>query len=153
MAQQPTERVAYLAWQLAQAVGARVERDVRRLDLSSTQSLALILLNLAPGLTVADIARRTTMTPQSMGTAVNGLIADGLVETSSSEHDRRVRRLRLTADGARQAARAEEIISRVTNDMLAAVDPGQRDMAREIITRMLRTLNPDALDAADKPEF
>ena len=145
MTQSPTERVAYLAWQLAQAVAAHVERGVRRLGLSSAQGLALIILRLSPDLTVADIARRTKMTPQSMGTAVNSLIGNGLVSAAPSTTDRRVKRLRLTPDGEREAAHADEIIGRVTDDMLAGLDPAQRATAREIMTLKLERLNPDAL--------
>jgi DNA-binding MarR family transcriptional regulator len=151
MAQNPAGRAAYLAWQLSQAVAARVERDGRRLGLSGAQSLALIILRLSPGLTVADIARRANMTPQSMGTAVNGLISSGMVRAAPSAADKRIKRLSLTPGGEQQAARADEIVSRVTDDMLAALDPGQQQTARELMSRMLERLNPDALRLGDEP--
>ena len=151
MTQNPTEQIAYLAWQLAQAVAARVERDVRRLGLSGAQSLALIILRLSPELSVADIARRTQMTPQSMGTAIKDLISSGLVQATPSTTDKRIKRLSLTSDGKQEAARADEFVSRVTDDMLSALDPGQQTNAREIMTRMLERLNPDALRLANEP--
>lgn len=151
MTQSPTERLAYLAWQLAQAVAAHVERDVRRLGLSGAQSLALVILRLSPDLTVADIARRTKITPQSMGTAINGLISNGLVQATPSTTDKRIKRLSLTPRGEQEATRANEIINRVTDDMLAALDPAQHATARQIMTRMLQRLNPDALKLTDKP--
>lgn len=149
MAQLPTGQAAYLAWQLAQAVAADVERDVRRLGLSGAQGLALIVLRLSPGLTVAGIARRTKITPQSVGTAVTGLISAGLVQATPSATDKRIKRLSLTPRGEQQAARAEQILGRVNDDMLAALDTGQQAAAREIMTRMLERLNPDALGLGD----
>ncbi|MDD9150791.1 MarR family transcriptional regulator [Sporolactobacillus sp. CQH2019] len=151
MTQNPTEQIAYLAWQLAQAVAARVERDVRRLGLSGAQSLALIILRLSPDLTVADIARRTKITPQSIGTAIKGLISSGLVQAAPSTTDKRIKRLSLTPGGRQEASRADEIVSCVTDDILAALDPGQQATAREIMTRMLERLNPDALRLPDEP--
>lgn len=151
MPQSQTGQPAYLAWQLARAVAANVERNVRRLGLSEAQSLALIVLRLSPGLTVADIARRTNVTPQSIGTAVTALITSGLVQVAPSATDKRIRRLSLTPGGEQQAARAEEILGRVNDDMLAALDPGQQAAAREVMTRMLQRLNPDALRIADGP--
>lgn len=145
MIQSPAGRVAYLTWQLAQAVGARVEHDVRDLELSGAQTLALLLLALSPGSTVADLTRRTTMTPQAMGGAVNGLIAKGWVVAVPAEKDRRAKELSLSSEGIAMAARVEEVVVDINEDLLSTLDVEQRSIALDMVTRMLRRFNPEAL--------
>lgn len=73
----PDRRTGYVAWQIGQIMAARIERTLRPFQLTLAQNSALMQAILDPGVSSATAARRAAITPQSMGTAVNGLVERG----------------------------------------------------------------------------
>ncbi|MEV6338867.1 MarR family transcriptional regulator [Nocardia vinacea] len=148
----PVQRLAYVTWQLAQAIGSQVERRVRPLDLTTAQALALSTLHATPGLTTAELARRSSFTPQSMGSAIADLVDRNLVAYAQSERDRRVKKLSLTSDGERLAHRVAAVIDGIDDQLLDALDRRDRTVALQLLTRMLARANPTALKLVDGSE-
>ncbi|MEV0478718.1 helix-turn-helix domain-containing protein, partial [Streptomyces prunicolor] len=89
----PDRRTGYVAWQIGQIMAARMERALRPLQLTLAQHRALMQAVLDPGVSSATAARRAAITPQSMGTAVNGLVERGMLERRTTPGDRRTQRL------------------------------------------------------------
>lgn len=95
----PDRRTGYVAWQIGQIMAARMERALRPLQLTLAQHRALMQAVLDPGVSSATAARRAAITPQSMGTAVNGLVERGMLERRTTPGDRRTQRLHATEAG------------------------------------------------------
>jgi DNA-binding MarR family transcriptional regulator len=141
----PSARTSYLAWQVTHVMGARLERALRSLGLTTAQHNALQHLVWTPGISAAEIARRTGFTPQSMGAAVNELVGRGLLVRREDPSDRRTVPLVITDEGAELAARARAAVGRLDGEALAVLTPAERSAVHSLLHRMLAELNPAAL--------
>jgi DNA-binding MarR family transcriptional regulator len=146
----PSMRTGYLAWQMVHAMGARLERTLRSLDLTTAQHNALQHVVWTPGISTAKIARRTGFTPQSMGAAVNALVDRGLMARHDHPSNRRTVQLTVTDSGAKLADRAREVVERLDMEALAVLDPAERAAIHSLLLRVLAELNSDALPLWDR---
>ncbi|MFI1034518.1 MarR family winged helix-turn-helix transcriptional regulator [Streptomyces sp. NPDC020951] len=126
-------------------MGARLERALRALDLTTAQHNALQHVVWTSGISAAEIARRTGFTPQSMGAAVNALVDRGLLVRRAHPSNRRTVQLSVTDSGTELAEQARESVERLDAEALAVLDPAERAVVRSLLLRMLVELNPDVL--------
>ncbi|GAA0448867.1 MarR family winged helix-turn-helix transcriptional regulator [Streptomyces stramineus] len=140
-----TSYTGYLAWQFSQAMGARLEKELRTLDLTLAQHSALQRALNTPGVSSADAARGAGITAQSMGAAVNGLVERGLMERRPHATNRRVLCLHITEEGRHLAERARALVGGVNDDALAILSPAERATAHDLLHRLVEHLNPAAL--------
>ncbi|MFF0630727.1 MarR family winged helix-turn-helix transcriptional regulator [Streptomyces sp. NPDC004296] len=150
MIHDPSGRTGYLAWQLSHAMVPRLERALRPLDLTLAQYNALVLAALVPGISSAELARRSNITAQSMGAAVNDLIRRGLLERRAHPTNRRVMQLHITDEGRELAERSQGLMAAVDAEAVSVLSPEEHAAARALLRRLVEHLNPDALrfDAA-----
>ncbi|MFE1836415.1 MarR family winged helix-turn-helix transcriptional regulator [Streptomyces sviceus] len=145
----PSARTGYLAWQVTHVMGTRLERALRSLDLTIAQHNALQHLVWTPGISAAEIARRTGITPQSMGTAVSALEDRDLVVRREHPSSRRTVQLAITDRGAKIAERARDVVERLDREALAVLTPAERSVVHSLLHRILAELNPDALPSTE----
>ncbi|MFG2135087.1 MarR family winged helix-turn-helix transcriptional regulator [Streptomyces sp. NPDC048751] len=141
----PSARIGYLAWQVTHVMGARLERALRSLDLTTAQHNALQHLVWTPGISAAETARRTGFTPQSMGAAVNELVDRGLLVRREHPSNRRTVPLVITDKGVELAERARDAVERLDREALAVLTSAERSLVHSLLYRMLAELNPAAL--------
>lgn len=146
----PSTRMGYLAWQVVHVMGTRLERALRSLDLTAAQHNALQHVVWSPGISAAEVARRTGFTPQSMGAAVNALVDRGLLARREHPSSRRTVQLTITVSGATLAERARSVVERLDEEALAVLAPAERAVVHSLLFRMLAELNPDALPTVDR---
>lgn len=144
----PSARMGYLAWQVAHVMGARLEGALRSLDLTVAQHNALQQVVWTPGISAAEIARRTGITPQSMGAAVNALVDRGLLARREQPSNRRTIQLTITESGAILAGRAREVVTHIDREALSVLALDERASIRALLLRLLTELNPDALSSS-----
>ncbi|MFF1682341.1 MarR family winged helix-turn-helix transcriptional regulator [Streptomyces sp. NPDC058256] len=142
----PDRRTGYVAWQIGQIMAARIERTLRPFQLTLAQNSALMQAILDPGVSSATAARRAAITPQSMGTAVNGLVERGLLERRTAPGDRRTQRLHATEAGQRLAAEAGEAVGATHAEALQVLTPTEQELAHSVLLKLLASLNPSAVD-------
>ncbi|KPI23384.1 transcriptional regulator, MarR family [Actinobacteria bacterium OV320] len=146
----PSTRMGYLAWQVVHVMGTRLERALRSLDLTAAQHNALQHVVWSPGISAAEVARRTGFTPQSMGAAVTALVDRGLLARREHPSSRRTVQLTITVSGATLAERARSVVERLDEEALAVLAPAERAVVHSLLFRMLAELNPDALPTVDR---
>lgn len=145
------QRTGHVAWQIGQIMASRAERTLRPFQLTLAQNSALMQAILDPGVSSATAARRTAITPQSMGTAVNGLVERGLLERRTSPGDRRTHRLHVTEAGLRLAAEAAKAVDSTHAEALEVLTPLEQEQVRSLLLRLLGSLNPAAMDVDRAP--
>ncbi|MFH8798113.1 MarR family winged helix-turn-helix transcriptional regulator [Streptomyces sp. NPDC017936] len=145
----PSTRTGYVAWQVSHVMGVRTEKALRPLGLTTAQHNALLHVARTPGISPADIARRTGITPQSMGAAVNALVDRGLLERRPHPTSRRTVRLAITETGEALALRAQETMTRADDEAVSVLTPDERASLHTLLLRLLVDLNPDAVPPAD----
>lgn len=147
----PSARIGYLAWQMSHVMGVRTERALRSLDLTAAQHNALQHLVWTPGISAAEIARRTGFTPQSMGAAVNALVDRGLLVRREHPSSRRTIQLVITDAGAALAERARGVVARLDSELLAVLTAAEQAAVHSLLLRLLVGASPDALPKFDLP--
>ena len=89
---------------------------------------ALSILRDRPGLSNAQLARRTYVTPQSMNEVLMALEADGLIIRSrSAEHGRVVEAVLSASAGSKSSPPCDRAVTHMENAMLADLDADERE--------------------------
>lgn len=138
-------RTGHVTWQIGQIAASRIERTLRPFQLSLAQYSALAQAVLDPGVSSATAARRASITPQSMGSAVNGLVDRELLERRTMPGDRRTRRLHATEAGLWLAAQARGAVEATHAEALQVLTPAEREQAHSLLLKLLESLNPSAM--------
>lgn len=86
-------------------------------DLRPSHGNAMEQLDLEDGLRLTDMAARAGITVQSMGELVDDLEAKGYLERRPDPHDRRAKRIHLTARGRKNVAVAKRATADVENHL------------------------------------
>ncbi|WP_434593957.1 MarR family winged helix-turn-helix transcriptional regulator [Streptomyces sp. A5-4] len=144
--------IGYLAWQLSQNLAGRLERELRALDLTLAQYNALLHTVHTPGLSSADIARRSGITAQSMGAAVNQLIGRGLLRREPHPTSRRNMCLFATEKGHAAVTRADAVAGRITAEATSHFSPTDNTNLHRLLYRLVEELNPDSLATGAQPD-
>ncbi|MEU1125005.1 MarR family transcriptional regulator [Streptomyces sp. NPDC005899] len=144
--------IGYLAWQLSRNLAGRLERELRALDLTLAQYNALLHTVRTPGLSSADIARRSGITAQSMGAAVNQLIGRGLLRREPHPTSRRNMCLFATEKGHAAATHADAVAGRITAEATSHFSPADNTTLRRLLYRLVEELNPDSLATGARAE-
>jgi DNA-binding MarR family transcriptional regulator len=121
----------------------RSEEVLRPLGLRPRQLVALSVLRDAGEPSQQDLAGYLRMDRTNLVGLLNELEGDGLIERRRSTEDRRRHVVRLTDAGAVRLARAEFALNAAEDEVLGALDEGQR--------RDLHDLLQQAMAGADEP--
>ena len=93
-------RTLLLARMLALELYQRMLKSLMRYELTPTQYMVLSLASDHASRSIADMARRFQITPQSMNQTVATLLAKRLITRSESPSHRRILHIRLTPSGS-----------------------------------------------------
>ena len=104
-------RVSYVVARLERAVRQGINERVRPYGLTTLQYTTLSVLGRRrDGLSNAQLARRSFMTPQAMGEVIEALEAAGFIKRNRHPNHRRVFPATLTPKGRRALATCEEAV-------------------------------------------
>lgn len=135
--------VGYALKRAQHALRLRVDEALKEVGLTTPQYAVLSVLEEAPGLSGAALARRSFVTPQTMNVIVTKLEGSRLIERSPHPEHGRVLRAYLTGKGRDLVSGAHEKVEAVEDCMLAGLS--QEDRAR-----LAETLN-ECADALKEP--
>lgn len=113
----PEGHLGYLVRQAYAAIRASMEKALADLNVTPPQFAVLTMIVNYPGLSGADLARLTFLTPQTINVIVRNLVRAGLVEKTADAVHGRILRLRATTPGEallkRCRARVEKVETRI----------------------------------------
>src|SRR5262249_62336747 len=95
----PDGRVGYLLRQANQAFRAAAQSELGPLGLTLPQYSVLSVADAEPGLSGAELARDSMLTPQTTNEIISLLVAAGLLERRPDASDRRLPRVSITRGG------------------------------------------------------
>jgi DNA-binding MarR family transcriptional regulator len=127
-------RITYLVKQLELAIRQNIDRSVRRYGLTTPQYTALTALARHPGMSSAELARQSFVTPQAANEMVAALQRKGLIERHADVHNQRVLEMYLTDVGGQTleifTIEAQSNLRALLEACLGAVsgEPGRRDL-------------------------
>lgn len=132
-------RLSVLSNTLSQAI-ARVYD--KRFDLSVTEWRAMAVLGYRTDISAREVAERTAMDKVAISRAVARLLKKGLIERSTSRHDKRQSMLRLSDEGWKIYDQVVPLALDHEKRLLAHLDAEER----EWLARILDTLWKAELD-------
>lgn len=141
-------RTTYVLQRLTRAVHHELQARLAPHSLSVPEFTTLSVLVRRPGLSNAQLARRAYITAQSMQAVLAGLERRGLVERTPNPTNRRVLDARLTDAGQDVIAAADLEARAIEDQMLGAMDDGDRDEFLETLRRCVVRLGA----GLDRPE-
>ena len=112
---------------LDRALRREIDEVVRPHGLTLARYTALSVIARRDGLSNAQLARRSYITPQSMSQVITALESDGLIERRPDRSHRRILRAKLTPKGRRVLASCDRDVDALEREMLAEVPSRERD--------------------------
>jgi len=137
--------VGYLLKEASSALRAAMEAVLRPLGMNITHYSCLELLAQRPGLSNSELARGAFVTRQSMNVLLQSLEKDGLVSRPEQAAVGRALPTELTARGRRQLAAASAAVKGVEDRMKSTMDDAEQQQLRELLSRCVASLAPDAI--------
>ena len=128
-----------------------IEADLRSIDLSLPQAGILMDLSEEDGLSGAELARRQTVTAQTMNQLVARLLERGLVERRPHGSHGRILTLHLTAEGGRLLDAGLTRAAAVEERMLRAFSAAERARLLRDLQRCVAALEPVPEPPARRP--
>ena len=134
-------RVTYLVKRLESAVRRELDNRMQALGLTTPQYAALSILQRTPGLSSAQLARRSFVTAQSMQVMVSGFLRNGYVDRHPDPNSKRILRNYLAEPGVDVLRRCEEEADAMEDRMLAGLSPLQVSLMREAMALCIHNLS------------
>jgi DNA-binding MarR family transcriptional regulator len=138
--------VGYALKRAQQALRTAMDRSLAAHGLTTSQYAALAALEREPGLSNAELARRSFVTPQTMIQIVTLLEREGMLERSAGPG--RVLEARLTRTGAKRVAAAHVAVETIEARMVAGLSPAERDRLGGWLTACADALEPGPANTA-----
>jgi DNA-binding MarR family transcriptional regulator len=121
-----TPRISYVVGRLDRALRREIGALVAPHGLTVPQYTALSILRDRAGLSNAQLARRSYVTPQSMNEVIAKLERDGFVARSPAANHGRVLEMTLTPAGHDVLQRCDDAVTEMESRMLADLDDDTR---------------------------
>jgi DNA-binding MarR family transcriptional regulator len=140
-------RVSYVIARLDRALRRQIADMVAPHGLTATQYTALSVLRAGKGLSNAQLARRSYVTPQSMIEMLGTLESKGLIQRSPAPDHGRILRTELTAKGRRLLSRCDEELDRIETDMTSELTPDELASFEHMLRSCVHMLHAGLTDA------
>jgi DNA-binding MarR family transcriptional regulator len=135
-------RVSYVVARLERAVRQGINERLRPYGLTTLQYTTLSVLGARrDGLSNAQLARRSFMTPQAMGEVIEALEAAGFVKRNRHPNHRRVFPATMTAKGRRVLSACDDAVGEMEEEMLRDLSPSERAALLEALQSCVRSLH------------
>jgi DNA-binding MarR family transcriptional regulator len=147
------EHEGYLIKELQQRLRTRIEARIRAkgLWLSFPHSAVLMTLNEEPGLSGAQLARRNSVTAQTMNGLLMPLEQKGLIERRADPENARVLQCFLKPKGVQVLQEGMHEAATVFNQMLGKLSNKEREEFRRILQRCISALQATVVEPEEVP--
>ena len=142
----------YLLNQASQAVRSQLEAALRELQMTGIQYTILTIVDQHEGISSAELSRRFFVTAQTMNEIINGLEQRKLVTRKEDPTNRRILRMKLTAEGRKLLKKCEDIADRIEEAAFDWIDRGEYEALRQSLRSLLRGLRERNLTLTARSE-
>jgi DNA-binding MarR family transcriptional regulator len=135
--------LGYLLRQAHAAVRLKMERTLADLGVTSPQFAVLTMLNAYPGLSGADVARLTFLTPQTVGVIIRNLERDGAIMMTPHPVHGRIQQWTLTPRGATLLKACRERVNELEKRLANGLDVKAEANIRRWLANVAAELQED----------
>lgn len=141
-------RFSYMLARLDRVLRRRLTTAIEPVGLTLPAYTALSVLGAQDGLSNAQLARRSLVTPQSMSEVLTLLVERGYVRRRPDPGHGRVMRTELTAAGRRALGRCDRAVDAVERELLSALDAEESADLRDALVRCSHALEHELVERA-----
>jgi len=141
-------RLSYVIGRLERVLRRRLTAAVEPAGLTLPAYTALSVLRAQNGLSNAQLARRSLVTPQSMSEVLTLLVDLGYVRRRAEPGHGRIIRTELTRAGSLALERCDRAVDQVEQEMLGELDADEATSLRGVLIRCGRALEHDLVERA-----
>lgn len=134
------DRVGYILKRVQTLLRNGMDQALESRGLTTPQYAALAALETEPGISNADLARRSFVTPQTMFRIVENLENLGLLTREAHPTRGRVMQTTLTAKGRKLVASCHDGVRGVEARMLEALSTREQQVLRGLLARCAQAL-------------
>ena len=134
-------RLSYLVARLDRVINQRLAECVQPHGLNVPQYTALSILGRRSGLSNAQMARRTYVSPQGMSQVLDQLAQLGLIVRKASKTHGRILHVELTAKGKRVLAVCDVAVDAMEAEMLQNIKAGEHKQLMHGLLACVHALN------------
>ena len=138
----PEGRVGYLLRQAQHTLRTAMYQPLAEIGITAAQYSVLSVADAEPGLSGAELARDTMLTPQSVNAIVVLLERAGLLERRPDARDQRLRRIYVSQAGREVLAVARPAVGAVEQRMVASLTEAEQATFRRQLTECALALDP-----------
>ncbi|MGL9617808.1 MarR family winged helix-turn-helix transcriptional regulator [Bradyrhizobium sp. U531] len=135
--------LGYLLRQAHAAVRLTMERTLADLGVTSPQFAVLTMLNAYPGLSGADVARLTFLTPQTVGVIIRNLERDGAIVMTPHPVHGRIQQWKLTRRGTTLLKACRERVIALEKRLAGGLDAKAEASIRRWLANVATDLQED----------
>ena len=143
-------RFSYVIGRLDRVLRRRLTAAIEPAGLTLPAYTALSVLGAQDGLSNAQLARRSLVTPQSMSEVLTLLVDRGYVRRRPEPGHGRVMRTELTPAGRRALARCDRAVDAVERELLSALDAEESADLRDALMRCGHALEHELVELAEE---
>jgi DNA-binding MarR family transcriptional regulator len=122
------------------AVRAEMDIHTRAYGLTTLQYTALTVLERHPGMSGAELSRRSFVSPQAGNEMVGHLERKGLIERTPDAQNRRILRMTLTREGTKVVKACEDWMDELEKEMLAGLSTRDAKELKKVLQTCVRNL-------------
>ncbi|GAB2844737.1 MarR family transcriptional regulator [Actinocorallia aurea] len=137
----PTPSLLYAVKRLELVIRARLDEMLRGSGVTTLQYTALTVLEHKDGITAAQLARDSFVTPQTMADMIRALDQRDLIHRSPNPDNKRELLIYLTDQGRSLLDAYSAAAADLEDRMVSALSPDQTDAFRDALTSAWTTLN------------
>ena len=137
----PEGHLGYLVRQASVAVRAAMEKVLADIDITPPQFSVLTMIVSYPGVSGADLARLTFLTPQTINVIVRNLERMGALRKSADADHGRILRLTATAKGQALLKRCRARVAQVDDRLAALVGRDDEKVVRRWLSAVGEALS------------
>jgi DNA-binding MarR family transcriptional regulator len=137
----PQGYLGYLLRQANTAFRGAMDRALAELGVTTPQFAVLTMVVAYPGLSGADLARLTALTPQTINVIVRNLARDGAIEKTAHATHGRILRLHVTARGEALLKRCRGRVHEVEKGVAALLGKDEERAVRRWLSAVAEKLS------------
>ncbi len=139
----PEGHLGYLLRQASGLVRVAMERALADLDVTPPQFAVLTMIAAYPGISGAELARLTFLTPQTINVIVRNLLRDGAVEKTAHAKHGRILQLTATARGLQLLKRCRSRVAEVESRLVGRLGREDERVVRRWLSAVADELAED----------
>ena len=132
----PSKHLGYLLKEVQHSIRTRMDNALREIDLTTPQYAIISELDEYPGLSNADLARKSFVTPQTMNLIVRSLEDRGLISKEIDRNQKRRLNFKLSQAGVQKLRKAHALVNEIESTLFECLSLEERKALEDILIKI-----------------